>query len=129
MPVGCNLGLNFTVASATDIALEDGSLARILGWWSLFNLPRGVLPNVLRSYEKALLPGGRFLMGTHVGDGDVVRSEACGGVPVTWTTYLWQPEQLTALITDTGFQVDALLTMPPAPPGRPQVLISAQKPA
>jgi SAM-dependent methyltransferase len=122
-------GLDFSVASATEITLADGSLAGILGWWSLFNLPRDVLPQVLRAYHNALVPGGSFLMGTHVGDGDVVRTEAYGGVPVSWTTHLWQPEQLTALITDAGFRIEAVLTMPPTPPGRPQVLINAQKPA
>ncbi len=122
-------GLDFSVASATQIPLGDGSLAGILGWWSLFNLPRDVLPHVLRSYCRALVPGGSFLMGTHVGDGDVVRTEAYGGVPVSWTTHLWQPEQLSAVVIDAGFEVDAVLTLPPTPPGRPQVLISAHKPA
>ncbi len=119
-------GLDFRVASATELQLADRSFAGILGWWSLFNLPRDVLAHVLRSYATALVPGGRFLMGTHVGDDDVVRTEAYGGVPVSWTTHLWRPEQLTAVIVDAGFDVDAVLTMPPTPPGRPQVLISAR---
>ena len=33
-------GLEFAVASATDLDLADGSLGGVLGWWSLFNLPR-----------------------------------------------------------------------------------------
>ncbi len=87
-------GLRFSVASATDLRLADASLGGVLGWWSLFNLPRDVLPGVLVSFARALVPGGQVLVGTHVGDGDVVRAEAYGGVPVTWTTHLWQPGQL-----------------------------------
>ena len=41
-------GLRFSVASATDLRLADASLGGVLGWWSLFNLPRDVLPSVLR---------------------------------------------------------------------------------
>ena len=37
---------------------------------------------VQESFARALVPGGQLLLGTHVGDGDVVRTEAYGGVPV-----------------------------------------------
>ena len=40
-------GLRFAVASATDLAPAHASLGGVLGWWSLFNLARGVLPGVL----------------------------------------------------------------------------------
>ena len=59
-----------------------------------------------------LAPGGQVLIGTHVGDGDVVRTEAYGGVPVEWTTHLWQPEQLAALLADAGLELVAELRLP-----------------
>src|SRR5215211_7313712 len=71
-------GLRFEVASATDLDLGEASLGGVLGWWSLFNLPRDVLPGVLASFARALLPGGQLLLGTHVGDGDIARIEAYG---------------------------------------------------
>ncbi|WP_240431205.1 class I SAM-dependent methyltransferase [Mycobacterium kyogaense] len=37
----------FTVGSATDLDLLPASLGGVLGWWSLFNLPRDILPGVL----------------------------------------------------------------------------------
>jgi SAM-dependent methyltransferase len=49
--------LRFAVASATDLDLAEASLAGVLGWWSLFNLPRKVLPDVLASFARALVPG------------------------------------------------------------------------
>jgi hypothetical protein len=45
----------------------------VLGWWSLFNLPREALPGVLRTFAEALVPDGQALVGTHVGDSDVAR--------------------------------------------------------
>jgi len=117
-------GLRFDVASATALAVAEATLGGILGWWSLFNLPRDVLPAVLASFTRALVPGGHVLVGTHVGDGDVVRTEAYGGVPVSWTTHLWQPEQLAVLFADAGLEPVAELRLPPEPPGfRPQALL------
>lgn len=83
---------------------------------------------------RALVPGGHLLLGTHVGDGDVVRTEAYGGVPVAWTTYLWQPEELSTLLTEAGFQVGpraevARLTSEPAPGAtqRPQTELTTRR--
>jgi SAM-dependent methyltransferase len=124
-----NPGLRFEVASATELRLPDGSFGGLLGWWSLFNLPRDVLPGVLASFARALVPGGQVLLGTHVGDGDVARTEAYGGVPVTWTTYLWRPEQLTVLLGDAGLEPVAELRLAPPLPGLgDQVLLAARRP-
>jgi SAM-dependent methyltransferase len=65
-------GLRFAVASATDLDVGGASLGGILGWWSLFHLSRSVLPGVLASFPRALVPGGQLLLGTDVGDGEVV---------------------------------------------------------
>ena len=121
--------LRFSVASATELDLAPASLGGVLGWWSLFNLPRAALPAVLRTSAAALVPGGQALVGTHVGDGDIQRTEGYGGLPVSWTTYLWRPEQLAALLADVGLEVIAELRLPESPPLRPQVLFAAGRPA
>jgi SAM-dependent methyltransferase len=117
----------FEVASATALGLAPASLGGILGWWSLFNLPRDLLPGVLAAYAEALVPGGQALIGTHDGDGDVVRTEAYDGVPVSWTTHLWRPEQLIELVTAAGLTIVAELRLPPEPRSRPQVLLAAER--
>ncbi len=122
-------GLRFEVASATDLPVDGARLGGVLGWWSLFNLPRDVLPGVLASFAAVLVPGGRVLVGTHVGDGDVVRTEAYGGVPVSWTTHLWRPDRLAALLADAGLEPVAELRLPVDASGRPQVLLAARRPA
>lgn len=121
-------GLRFEVRSATALGLAPASLGGVLGWWSLFNLPRDVLPGVLADFAAALVPGGQALLGTHVGDGDLARTEAYGGVPVSWTTHLWQPDQLIGLLTGAGLELVADLRLPAAPPLRPQVLLAARRP-
>ena len=123
-------GLPFSVASATELALAPASLGGVLGWWSLFNLPRATLRGVLRAFAEALVPGGQALIGTHVGDGDIARTESYGGLPVSWTTHLYRPETLAAMVADAGLEAVAEVRLPPQPPSmRPQVLLAARRPA
>lgn len=121
--------LRFEVASATELRLPEATFGGVLGWWSLFNLPRNVLPVVLSSFARALVPGGQVLLGTHVGEGEIARTEAYGGVPVAWTTHLWRPEQLTALLVGAELEPVAELRLPPPLPGMAdQVLLAARRP-
>ena len=115
----------FSVASSTDLELADSSLGGVLGWWSLFNLPRDVLPQVLSSFARALVPGGQLIIATHVGDADLARTEAYGGVAVSWTTYQWQPEQLVALVEQAGLRPVAELRLPAEEPMGPVVVLVA----
>jgi hypothetical protein len=50
-------------------------------------------------------------------------------VPVSWTTHLWRPEQLVALLGAAGLEVVAELRLPPPLPGMgPQVVLGARRP-
>ncbi|WP_370948798.1 class I SAM-dependent methyltransferase [Amycolatopsis sp. cg5] len=118
----------FRVGSSTDLELAEASYGGLLGWWSLFNLPRDVLPQVLSSFARALKPKGQLMIATHVGDGDRERTEAYGGVPVTWTTYLWRPEQLVELLEQAGLRPTAELRLPPDGPIGPTVVLVAERP-
>ena len=118
---------DFSVASSTELELADSSLGGVLGWWSLFNLPRDVLPQVLSSFARALVPGGQLIVATHVGDADLLRTEAYYGVPVSWTTHQWQPEQLAALVEQAGLRPVAELRLPPEGPIGPTVVLVARR--
>ncbi|MFE5593083.1 methyltransferase domain-containing protein [Streptomyces sp. NPDC056549] len=119
----------FDVASATELDLAEESLAGVLGWWSLFNLPREVLPQVLAMFARALKPGGHFITATHVGDEDFQRTEAYGGVPVRWTTHKWRPDQLVTLIEHAGLHPLAELRVPADEHTGPGVVVMARRPA
>ncbi|MGW4749106.1 class I SAM-dependent DNA methyltransferase [Streptomyces sp. NPDC004290] len=122
-------GCRFDVASVTELDLAEESLAGVLGWWSLFNLPREVLPQVLAMFARALKPGGHFITATHVGDEDFLRTEAYGGVPVRWTTHKWRPEQLVALIEEAGLRPVAELRVPADEHTGPGVVVMARRPS
>lgn len=118
----------FAVASSTDLELAESSLGGVVAWWSLFNLPRDVLPPVVASLGRALVPGGQLIMGMHVGDEDLVRTEAYGGVPVRWTTYQWRPEQLVDLVEGAGLEPVAEVRLAPSGQLGPLVVLVARRP-
>ena len=117
----------FTVGSATDFDLRPASLGGVLGWWSLFNLPRNILPPALVSFAAALRPGGQLIIATHVGDNDVERTEAYNGVSVEWTTYQWQPEQLIDLVREAGLRPVADLRLSADQTNGPATVLVAQR--
>jgi len=105
--------LRFDAARVTDLELAPGSLGGVLGWWSLFNLPRNVLAEVVVDFARALVPGGQVLIGTHVGEQDVPRRQAYGGVPVAWTTHRWLPERLVDVLVAARLEMVAEMQFPP----------------
>jgi SAM-dependent methyltransferase len=119
--------LTFDVASATDLDLRPGSLGGVLGWWSLFHLPRHLLPEVVAHLAQALVPGGQLLVRTHVGEHDVARRQAYGGVPVAWTTHRWLPEQLVGVLESAGLEPVAEMRFPASGDQPPQVLLAARR--
>jgi hypothetical protein len=50
-------------------------------------------------------------------------------VPVSWTTYLWRPDQLAQLLADAGLELVADIRFPEQTPSRPQVLLAARRTA
>lgn len=117
----------FRVGSSTELDLAEASFGGLLGWWSLFNLPRDVLPQVVSSFARALVPGGQLMIGTHAGDGELLRTDAYGGVPVRWTTYRWQPEQIVELVEQAGLRVTAELRLPAGEQVGAGVVVMAQR--
>lgn len=121
-------GVRFEVGSATDLRLADACLGGALGWWSLFNLPRVVLAEVVTDLARALVPGGQLLLGLHVGQQDVHRTSAYGVDGVRWTTHRWLPEALVAVVEGAGLELVTELRFPARGAQPPQVLLCAQRP-
>ncbi|MFB7450734.1 class I SAM-dependent methyltransferase [Streptomyces sp. NPDC056194] len=117
----------FDVASATELDLAEESLGGVLGWWSLFNLPREVLPQVLGMFARSLKPGGHLIAATHVGDEDILRTEAYGTDSIRWTTHQWRPERLVSLIEQSGLHPVAELRLPADEHTGPGVVVMAKR--
>ncbi len=117
-------GLRFDVGSMTALDFPDGELGGLVSWWSIFHLPPEVLPEVFAEFHRTLAPGGRLLIGFHVGD-ERLSPEKSYGHPVSYDAYLLQPDHLAELLGQAGFEVTARLTM--AGKKRPQACLLARR--
>jgi len=115
--------LRFSVGSMTALDLPDGELGGLVAWWSIFHLPPEELPKVFAGFRRTHAPGGRLLIGFHVGD-ERLSPETAYGHPVTYDAYLLEPGRIVDLLGQAGFEVAARLTMEGRK--RPQSCLSAR---
>jgi SAM-dependent methyltransferase len=120
--------LQFEVGSIAALDLSDATLGGVLAWYSTIHTPPAALPQVFAEFSRVLAPGGFFLVGFHVGDGDRPRPvNFRDGVSVD--AYDVAPERVTELSREVGLVVHAQLSR--AAQGReqrPQASLLATKP-
>jgi SAM-dependent methyltransferase len=120
--------LRFEVGSMTELALDDGELGGLIAWYSIHHLPPAELPSVFAGFHRVLRPGGRLLIGTHAGDDEHRQpTEAYGGVPVSYESFIQPPERIVEAVRSAGFTITAQLLEPGAKPGRCYLSLFAQK--
>jgi SAM-dependent methyltransferase len=99
--------LRFEVGSMTDLAIADETLAGLVAFWSLIHIPDELVPVVLQQFRRVLKPGGRLLLGFHVGDTTTLKTEGYGGHPMKVHVHLRDPDTVADLLRANGFTIDA----------------------
>ncbi|MFB6814165.1 class I SAM-dependent methyltransferase [Streptomyces sp. NPDC056347] len=107
-------GLGFGVGSMTSLPIGDGVLGGVLAYYSTHHTPPELLPVVFGEFLRALAPGGCLMLAGHVGVGQRLRpTEAYGGHPVSYESYLLPPDRLAELLKRAGFVLTARLVEEP----------------
>jgi SAM-dependent methyltransferase len=122
-------GLRFEVGSMAALELEDGSLAGALAWYSLIHTPPELLPPVVAELARVLAPGGRLLIGFHVGD-EPRRITHAYGHDVALDAYRMQPDFVAEMCVAAGLKVSVTLVRELQPPHEmtPHAHLLARKP-
>jgi SAM-dependent methyltransferase len=122
--------LRFTVGSMTGLDLPDDGLGGILAFYSTYHTPPQYIPVVFAEFHRTLAPGGHLMLGAYVGDDEHLRpTQAYGGHPVSYESYLMSLDRVTDLLGQAGLVVTAqLLQGPDEKAKRPYVCILARKP-
>ncbi|MDT0466535.1 class I SAM-dependent methyltransferase [Streptomyces gibsoniae] len=100
--------LRFEVGSMTQLPLADGTLAGALVWYSTVHTPPHELPWYFREFHRVLAPGGHLLTAFKVGD-ECVHLDHAYGHDLSLDVYRVRPEQVSASLTDAGFEEVARL--------------------
>ncbi|MEE1782539.1 class I SAM-dependent methyltransferase [Streptomyces sp. SP17BM10] len=104
-------GLRFVEGSMGALELADGGLGGILAWNSVHHTPAARLPALFGEFRRVLRPGGRLLLGGHVGDGRLRPTEAYGH-PVSYESHLVPARRLVDLLALAGFTVTTRVEQP-----------------
>lgn len=105
----------------TELDVPAGSLAGVLAWYSLIHVPDAHVLAVLDRSCNALRPDGVLLVGWHVGSQVKLKTEGCGGLPMSVHVHRRTVETVTGWVTAAGFTVEATTVREPSaevPQGR-----------
>ncbi|NYJ06203.1 class I SAM-dependent DNA methyltransferase [Petropleomorpha daqingensis] len=96
--------VRFSVGSMLGLDLPDGSLAGLVAYYSIVNIPRAELPVVFAEFARVLAPGGVLLMVFQVGD-EVRHGTEWLGHPIDLHVYRNQPDVVAEQLAEVGLAV------------------------
>lgn len=96
-------GFEFELADLRELPFEDGSLAGVLGWYSLMYLTPEDRPGAFGELARVVRPGGYFATAFKAGDGRLRRAGRALDLGVEFDIYWLTPEELSRQATDAGF--------------------------
>jgi SAM-dependent methyltransferase len=109
-----NPGLEFDEGDMLALNLAANSLAGIVAFYAIVNLPQERLALAFREMFRTLEPDGLVLIAFHVGD-EIVRPAELWGVPLTMDFYLHLPARICHLRDAAGFAVEEVAEREPYP--------------
>jgi SAM-dependent methyltransferase len=124
-------GLRFDIGSMLGLGLADGSVAGLVSYYSIVNLPRSELPAVFAEFARVLAPGGVLLMVFQVGDEDRHGTEWLGHA-IDLHVYRNQPDAIAGLLAEAGLPVRMTTVRQPDDDGverGPRAYLLAERPA
>jgi SAM-dependent methyltransferase len=117
--------VHYEVGSLTAIDRPDASLAGLVAWYSIINLPDDALPAVFAEFRRVLAPGAPVILAFQIGDDVRVLEDI--------TFHRRRPEAVAALLAAAGLEPVLRTVREPAEyPGQveqvPQAYLVARRP-
>ncbi len=105
----------FREGNMMALDLHDETLAGIIAFYSIVNIPRESLPIVFREMARVLQPGGQLFLAFHIGDG-TTKEEELWGHPISMDFFFFQPSEIRQCLEVAGFAVEEIIEREPYAP-------------
>jgi SAM-dependent methyltransferase len=107
--------ISFQVGNMLALDFRDASLAGIVAFYAIVNIPETQLATVFSEMWRVLRPGGRVLLSFHIGD-ETVHPDEFLGKPISMDFFFYQPIAMTKRIEAAGFAIEDVIERGPYPP-------------
>jgi SAM-dependent methyltransferase len=109
-----NPGIEFREGDMFALELKNGSLAGVILFYSIVNLPKHALPQVFREVARVLAPGGRTMVAFHTGD-EVIAEKELWGHRITMDFMLLPPKEICRQMEEAGLVIEEMVERDPYP--------------
>jgi len=105
----------FQVGDMMALELGDESLAGIVGFYAIVNIPHNSLPSVFREMARVLQPGGLLLLAFHIGD-EIVHPDEILDQPNSMDWFFFQPGEIRRYLEAAALFVEETVVREPYAP-------------
>jgi SAM-dependent methyltransferase len=90
-----NPGIRFQVGDMLALDRSDGTLAAIVAFYAIVNIPKQSLPTIFREMVRVLQAGGLLLLAFHIGD-EAAHYDELWNRPSVWTFSIFNQRRFGA---------------------------------
>jgi ubiquinone/menaquinone biosynthesis C-methylase UbiE len=110
-----NPDISFRQGNMMALSLGDRTLAGIVAFYAIVNIPKESLPLVFQEMERVLQPGGLLLLAFHIGD-EVLHEKELWGRPIWMDFFLFQSLAIRRYIEAVGLAIEEIIEREPYAP-------------
>jgi SAM-dependent methyltransferase len=110
-----NPDISFQVGDMMALELGDESLAGIVAFYAIVNIPHNCLPSVFREIARVLEPGGLLLLAFHLGD-EILHPDEVLDQPNSMDWFFFQPSEIRNYLEAAGLAIEETIVREPYGP-------------
>ena|ERR1700733_1465221 len=104
----------FREGNMLALDISDDTLAGVVAFYAIVNIPRLSLPRVFQEMKRVLRPGGLLLLAFHAGD-EVLHEDELWGEKISMDFLLFPALAIKSDLEAAGFSIEDVIERPPYP--------------